>query len=517
MSNVFVMGGTGFIGTEAVKALVERGDTVYGLARSRASATKLAMLGAIPVAGDVYMPESWISTLPAIDYVINVLGFFNDGKPLRLSVDFSVRCREKYIKWAHVLVRVAREKNVKAAIHVTGTTVYEPREIEWITEKTPFRYTLDGFNRIAWPATRLMMDELEKGLPIVMAIAPNVVYGAVPNASFQQVFVDPLRRNQMGIVGHGRNYIPTGHVEDVGRAVAFVTDEKFAGQSFLIAGDDPVTQKEFLHAIARGLGKRTVMKLPKNVVSVLGGKAAAEFMSLSQRVDNSKLKDAGFTFRHPRFLEAIPKVMEDLESARKAVPGPRLKPGDKAPSIRSVDLADNPFDLNMRKRPLMIQFHRYVGCPVCHLHIHNYLERRREWQARGIDIVVVYYSTPDDIQDIGRFPKDSFPITFLSDVERKIYRSYGVGESLWGALSLSAWREGAIALLKGHSFRHAFQTYGLGGLPADFLIDENGVVRRVRYGRTIDDSLTVDGLLAWTDELPRSTPKKVVAASAVAG
>jgi NAD dependent epimerase/dehydratase family enzyme/peroxiredoxin len=509
------MGGTGFIGFETVKALVERGDTVYGLARSRASEFKLMELGALPIAGDVYTPETWLPTLPNIDYAINVLGFFNDGKPMRLSVDFSVRCREKYIKWAEVLIHIAKYKNVKAAVHVTGTTVYEPREVGWITEMTPFRYTLDGFNRIAWPATRLMADEKERGVPIIMAIAPNVVYGSVPNSSFQQVFVDPLRRNQMGVVGHGRNYIPTGHVEDVGRAVAFVTDKKFVGESFLIAGDDPVTQKEFLHAIARGLGKKSVMKLPKRLVSVLGGKAAAEFMSLSQRVDNSKLKKAGFVFKHPRFLEEIPAVMKDLEQARNATPGPRLRRGGLAPPIHGRDHSGKAFDLHARKRLTMLQFHRYVGCPVCHLHIHNFLQRSEAWKALGVDIVVIYYSTPDDVLNIGHFPVAGLPITFLSDVERNCYRRYGVGESLWGTLSLSAWREGIVALFRGHSFRHAFQLYGLGGLPADFLIDERGILQQVRYGKSIDDSLSVDGLLRWLNELVPRRERAMVAESIV--
>jgi NAD dependent epimerase/dehydratase family enzyme len=320
MSSVFVMGGTGFIGTETVKALVARGDKVYGLARSKASEEKLAALGAIPISGDVYEPDAWMSTLPPIDYVINVLGFFNDGKPLRLSVAFSVRCREKYIKWAEVFVRVVKEKGVLAGVHVTGTTVFEGRDVEWVTENTPLRYVKDGFNRIAAPATKLMVEEIRKGLPIVVAVAPNVVYGDKAGASFEQVFVTPLRRNQMGVVGHGKNYIPTGHVEDVGAAIAFVTDKRFAGDFFLIAGDDPVTQKEFLHAIARGLGKKTVVHLPKKVVSVLGGKAAAEFMTLSQRVDNSKLKKAGFVLRHPRFLDEIPKVMEKLLGGGSARP-----------------------------------------------------------------------------------------------------------------------------------------------------------------------------------------------------
>lgn len=316
MSTVFIMGGTGFIGSEVVRALVARGDRVYGLARSASSENKLLTLGATPVSGDVYQPDSWIPKLPDIDYVINVLGFFNDGKPHRLSIGFAAKARDKYIKWAQVLIRIAREKKVKTAIHVTGATIFEPHEVDWVSESTPVRYTKDGFNRIAAPATRLMVEEMKNGVPIVVAVAPNVVYGAAPDASFEMVFVDPLRHNQMGIVGNGKNYIPTGHVEDVGRAIAFLTDQKFAGEFFLISGDDPVTQKEFLYALARGLGKKNVMQLPKPVVALMGGKAGAEFMSLSQRVDNSKLKNAGFKLNHPRFADAIQPVMEQLLQAR---------------------------------------------------------------------------------------------------------------------------------------------------------------------------------------------------------
>lgn len=321
MSVVFIMGGTGFIGTETVKELIARGDTVYGLARSKETENKLAAMGAIPVPGDVYQPDAWMGSLPEIDYVINVLGFFTDGKPHRLSIGFAENARKKYIKWAEVLIRVAKEKKVKAAVHVTGATIYEPHPVNWVSESTPLRYTKDGFNRIAAPATKLMVDEIKHGVPIIVAVAPNVVYGAASNASFEMIFVESLRTNQMGIVGHGKNYIPTGHVVDVGRAVAHLTDEKFAGEFFLIAGDDPVTQKEFLGAIAKGLAKKHIMKLPKPIVAILGGLAGAEFMSLSQRVDNSKLKNTGFQFKYPRFTDEIGHVMGELHRNRLASKG----------------------------------------------------------------------------------------------------------------------------------------------------------------------------------------------------
>jgi hypothetical protein len=58
------------------------------------------------------------------------------------------------------------------------------------------------------------------------------------------------------------------------------------------------------------------MSLPKPVVAVVGGKAAAEFMSLSQRVDNTKLKRAGLVLKHPRFIDAIDPVMAQLLRAK---------------------------------------------------------------------------------------------------------------------------------------------------------------------------------------------------------
>ena len=51
--HVFVLGGTGSIGSAVVRELVRRGHEVHGLARSDASAKKLAGLGATPIPGEV--------------------------------------------------------------------------------------------------------------------------------------------------------------------------------------------------------------------------------------------------------------------------------------------------------------------------------------------------------------------------------------------------------------------------------------------------------------------------------
>jgi len=74
---VFVLGGTGSIGCAVVCELVRRGHEVHGLARSGASAAKLAELGAAPHSGDIASPERWVGALPHVDAMIHAACDFN--------------------------------------------------------------------------------------------------------------------------------------------------------------------------------------------------------------------------------------------------------------------------------------------------------------------------------------------------------------------------------------------------------------------------------------------------------
>jgi uncharacterized protein YbjT (DUF2867 family) len=60
---VLVLGGTGSIGGPVVRELIRRGHDVVALARSAASAQKLADLGAATIAGDISTPDQWLGAL----------------------------------------------------------------------------------------------------------------------------------------------------------------------------------------------------------------------------------------------------------------------------------------------------------------------------------------------------------------------------------------------------------------------------------------------------------------------
>ena len=76
--NIFILGGTGSIGSAVTAELVAHDHVVTGLCRSEASAQKLAALGAQPWRGDLCNPASWRAALDQVDVVIQLAASFDD-------------------------------------------------------------------------------------------------------------------------------------------------------------------------------------------------------------------------------------------------------------------------------------------------------------------------------------------------------------------------------------------------------------------------------------------------------
>jgi uncharacterized protein YbjT (DUF2867 family) len=55
-----------------LREIVRLGHDVVALARSDGSASKIAKLGAVPIAGDIETPEKWIGNLPLLQTVIHL-------------------------------------------------------------------------------------------------------------------------------------------------------------------------------------------------------------------------------------------------------------------------------------------------------------------------------------------------------------------------------------------------------------------------------------------------------------
>lgn len=75
---VFILGGTGSIGTGVVNELLNRNHDTYALSRSSRSDHKLSQAGAHPVRGEMQDPDAWVNQAIQCDAIIQVAATFDE-------------------------------------------------------------------------------------------------------------------------------------------------------------------------------------------------------------------------------------------------------------------------------------------------------------------------------------------------------------------------------------------------------------------------------------------------------
>lgn len=169
---------------------------------------------------------------------------------------------------------------------------------------------------------------------------------------------------------------------------------------------------------------------------------------------------------------------------KKLTRGTQLKP------YQLLDIHGQPINIPESGRWTHIQFRRYSGCAVCNLHLHSFITRHNELAASHIQEVVVFNSTPERI--LADLPQS--PLRLISDVDKHLYTQFGVGTAVMAVFNPAVW----IPAMRGAAqfgVRLPRDEETSWGLPADFLIDEEGKIVAVHYGKHANDQWSLDQLL----------------------
>ncbi|MFD6970861.1 peroxiredoxin-like family protein [Streptomyces sp. NPDC059949] len=157
------------------------------------------------------------------------------------------------------------------------------------------------------------------------------------------------------------------------------------------------------------------------------------------------------------------------------------------------------------ERLVHLQFRRFAGCPVCHLHLRSVVRRHAEIEAAGIREVVVFHSTAEELREHVA----DLPFAVIADPGKRLYAEFGVESSYRALLGPRAWWPvlralalGTVELLRGRQKAPArTQDGGRLGLPADFLIGSDGTVLARSYGEHVDDQWPVERLLTLAEDV----------------
>jgi nucleoside-diphosphate-sugar epimerase len=302
----FVTGADGFLGTELVKLLVDRGHQVFALARSHEAAESVRRAAAIPIMGDLLIPGQWQDEAAA-DWVFHL-------EPAQSAHRARTRLRRKRAASMSRSV-VAMDRNLLDSVGASATQrVVYVADIRFygavgprpITEDEPPRPSVLGASLA--PALDRLEGYVLAGLPVVTAF-PGLVYGS--GSWFRDLVMEPVvagrRVVQFGTTGP---LVSPVHVHDCVRALVHLAEHGTVGGRYFLVNNDPIRFNAFATTFAR-LASRPlrVWRLPNAAAHLVGG-VLTGFLKSDAVFSNIRLRGTGFRFEYPTLEQGLRQVRE---------------------------------------------------------------------------------------------------------------------------------------------------------------------------------------------------------------
>ena len=177
----------------------------------------------------------------------------------------------------------------------------------------------------------------------------------------------------------------------------------------------------------------------------------------------------------------------------------KRKANDSVTDLSLPAIDGKQFDINeLRGKRYLLSFFRFASCPFCNLRVHELVTRFDEF-GDNFTAVAIFDSSLENLQRHAGKHQAPFPI--LADKENVYYREYGIEHSVLGVFKGMIMR--MPTLLKGMFIKGYVPLVIKGSMttmPADLLVDEDGVVQVAHYGKDEGDHLPFDEIKQFSHE-----------------
>jgi nucleoside-diphosphate-sugar epimerase len=302
----FITRAAGFIGTELVKVLKDRGHQVFGLTQSLEAAERVRRAGAVAVMGDLREPGPWQDEAAA-DWVFHLPPHPVRGPRVTRKRAASI-ARTRVLMDAHLLDAVAGSAT-RRIVYVADTSCYGTVGPRPITEDEAPRPSAWG--HCLTPALDRLDGYVVAGLPIVTAL-PGWVYG---NGSwFCDRVIEPVmtghRVLQFGKTGP---WVSPIHVHDCARALVHLAEHGETGGRYFLVNNNPIQTHEFAGAFARLANcPLRVWPVPAAAARLVVGPVLADYLQADAVFSNIRLRGIGFRFLYPTLDQGLLQVLGAL-------------------------------------------------------------------------------------------------------------------------------------------------------------------------------------------------------------
>jgi uncharacterized protein len=301
---VAISGATGLIGSELVRALIERGDRVIALSRNVDRARGLLADGVEPVEWtDPQRVPAPAQALERTDAIVHLL-----GEPIaqRWSDQTKREIRDSRVLGTRNLIAgieaVAEGQRPRTLVSQSATGYYGPRDDAPLSESASPGHDFLAQVTAAWEHEALQVPDPTR----VVLARTGVVLS--PSGGALAKMLPPFRLGVGGPVAGGKQYVPWIHLDDVvGALIHCVDDARLSGAVNLTA-PTPVTNSELSRTLGRVLHRPAVLPVPGVAVQLLYGEMSS-VVTTGQRAVPQRLTESGYAFAHPELEAALRDVL----------------------------------------------------------------------------------------------------------------------------------------------------------------------------------------------------------------
>jgi uncharacterized protein len=300
LMNVFMTGGTGFVGTCLTKKLIAEGHKVTILTQAPGNGA-LKLSGLTYADGNPTVKGHWQDSVKEHDVIINLAGasIFSRWTPQQKKILLSSR-----IETTRNLVSALPDNANNVTFFSTSAVGYYGfHEDEEVTENMPAG--TDFLARLAYDWEQEALQAKNKGARVVITRF-GIVLGKNGGALGQMI---PMFKYFLGgPLGNGRQWFSWVHMHDLVEAFIFLLQHQEINGAVNLCSPQPLRNVDLAKAIGKILHRPSFMPAPGFMIKLILGEFGSVLLK-GQRVIPSRLLEAGFQFKYPDIEEALKNIL----------------------------------------------------------------------------------------------------------------------------------------------------------------------------------------------------------------
>jgi nucleoside-diphosphate-sugar epimerase len=249
LETIYVTGGSGYLGRNIIRQFVSKGHSILALARSDASASIVASLGATPVLGDILDEASLSKGMIGADWVIHAAADTAHGMA-------EMRQHQSNLEGTKNVFVAAKLAGVQRAIHIsTEAVLVAGKPLINVNESMPIpKRHAGGYSQSKAAAELMAISLTSTEMPIII-LRPRFVWGRDDTTALPQL-VAAARSGKLKWIDGGHYLTSTTHIDNVVEGIRLALEKGRGGEAYFITDGKPVEFRHFVSQMLNASGTK---------------------------------------------------------------------------------------------------------------------------------------------------------------------------------------------------------------------------------------------------------------------